>query len=67
MGAASNLIPKKVAALNEWKPPLAEVAELQHAETTTPQLAQLKKQIAHATRKFLGFMQYFGRFIPRFS
>ena len=59
--------PKKVAALNEWKPPLAEVAELQHAETTTARLAALKKQIAHATHKILGFMQYFGRFITRFS
>ena len=59
--------PKKVAALDDWKPPLDDVAELQHADTSNARRNALKKQIAHATRRFLGFMQYFGRFIPRFS
>jgi hypothetical protein len=35
--------------------------------TSSGHARTLKKGIAKAVRSFLGFMQYFSRFIPRFS
>ena len=59
--------PKKVATLHSWEPPLPLVEELNLPSTSLQHARSLTKRIAKATRSFLGFMQYFSRFIPRFS
>ena len=59
--------PKKVEALSDWEPPLELITEL-HADTTTAaRKLAIRKAVVKQTRQFLGFMQYFARFIPRFS
>ena len=59
--------PKKVASLESWQPPLTEVSALAAATTSTAHATVLRKHIAKQVRSFLGFMQYFSRFVPRFS
>jgi hypothetical protein len=59
--------PKKVAAIDGWKPPLTEIAQLSDPTISNAHIATLHKTIAKRVRSFLGFMQYFNRFIPRFS
>ena len=57
--------PTKVSSLDKWLPPLELV---QSMEGATPQMAASKrKQLVHECRKYLGFMNYFNRFIPRYS
>jgi hypothetical protein len=59
--------PAKVAALKTWEPPLEAVKELELDETSLLAKKSLRKQIQHECRRFLGFMNYFNRFIPRYS
>jgi hypothetical protein len=59
--------PKKVVALDKWDPPTELVEELADPNTTERHAKVLRKRIATQTRSFLGFMQYFSRFIPRYS
>jgi RNase H-like domain found in reverse transcriptase len=61
--------PSKVRALQGWEPPLTLVNQLatavqaeSHKEATA-----LRASIATECRRFLGFMNYFNRFIPRYS
>ena len=59
--------PSKVAALQHWKPPLEAARQLDLEETSLLARSSLRKQIQHECRRFLGFMNYFNRFIPRYS
>lgn len=59
--------PKKVATLDAWNPPLDLVSELNAVDTSRQHAVVLRKRIVAAVRSFVGFMQYFSRFIPRFS
>ena len=57
--------PNKVKALKDWDiPPQIErlTEELSSMERVT-----IRKQIIHECRRFLGFMNYFARFIPQFA
>jgi hypothetical protein len=58
--------PKKIAAIDKWKPPLDVVAQLEQANSSQLKRS-LQKQITKQVRSFLGFMQYFSRFLPRFA
>lgn len=58
--------PAKVAALENWRPPLAQVEALKTAQSIAAASAA-RKQIVHECRRFLGFMNYFNRFIPRYA
>ena len=66
-GAGVQPDPKKVSALSKWVPPLEAVTELQDDATSSRHAQVLRSRIVKQTRSFLGFMQYFSRFIPRFS
>jgi RNase H-like domain found in reverse transcriptase/Reverse transcriptase (RNA-dependent DNA polymerase)/Integrase zinc binding domain/gag-polyprotein putative aspartyl protease len=61
--------PSKVKALDSWDPPVQLVAQLAAAQAADSQkeATQLQEQIATQCRRFLGFMNYFNRFIPRYS
>jgi hypothetical protein len=59
--------PKKVAALEKWNPPLADVHLLSDETASAAQIRSSKQRITKSVRSFLGFMQYFRRFIPCFS
>ena len=61
--------PAKIKALISWEPPLQLVAQLATAEISESQkeATALKEQIATECRRFLGFMNYCNRFIPRYS
>jgi RNase H-like domain found in reverse transcriptase/Integrase zinc binding domain len=61
--------PGKVKALASWEPPLTLIAQLATAEAAGAQKEStaLRDQIATECRRFLGFMNYFHRFIPRYS
>jgi RNase H-like domain found in reverse transcriptase/Reverse transcriptase (RNA-dependent DNA polymerase)/Integrase zinc binding domain/gag-polyprotein putative aspartyl protease len=59
--------PAKVAALSKWEPPLEAVRQMELEETTELHKKSLQKQVQHECRRFLGFMNYFSRFIPRYS
>ena len=56
-----------MATLDSWQPLLAEVAKLSQPTTSAAEVKVLHRRIAKCTQSFLGFMQYFNRFIPRFS
>ena len=57
--------PAKVEALHHWLPPL-DIAD-QMRTCSVAQRVALRTKIANVCRKFLGFMNYFNRFIPRYS
>ena len=61
--------PAKLKALIHWEPPLSVVDQLAAAELANSQKEStvLKEKIATECRRFLGFMNYFNRFIPRYS
>ena len=59
--------PAKVNAIALWNPPLEQVERLNSDSISTLERTSLKKQIQHECRRFLGFMNYFHRFIPRYS
>jgi hypothetical protein len=59
--------PEKVAALTTWEPPLEAIEQLDMVETSSLNKGSLRKQVQHECRRFLGFMNYFSRFIPRYS
>jgi hypothetical protein len=61
--------PEKVEALDKWAPPLQLVSQLQDAERSesVKEASSLRDAIATECRKFLGFMNYFNRFIPKYS
>jgi hypothetical protein len=59
--------PAKVAALDRWQPPLGLVAKVSDPETPPKEVTVARKQIASECRRFLGFMNYFNRFIPKYS
>jgi hypothetical protein len=65
-GARVKFDPKKVAALDKWVAPQSIVSET--ASPTILEQAQKshRKQLIKKVRRFLGFIQYFGHFIPRF-
>jgi len=58
--------PAKVAVLDNFTAPLAFVSQLAQAETDQ-QRSRSKQAILTATRRFLGFMNYFARFIPKYA
>ena len=59
--------PAKVATLTQWVPPLDLIEKLADSNTSPKEATVYKNQIATECRRFLGFMNYFNRFIPRFS
>ena len=61
--------PAKVKALEGWEPPLKLVAQLAEAmeKGAQKEATSLKEAIATECRRFLGFMNYFNRFIPKYS
>ena len=59
--------PAKVEAVKTWEPPLDLVSKLDEEDTSKLARASIRKQIQHECRRYLGFMNYFNRFIPWFS
>ena len=59
--------PKKVAVLDQWVPPFADIAMLSDVTASAARIRSSQLRITKAARSFMGFMQYFSRFIPRFS
>ena len=59
--------PAKVATLDRWQPPLKQVESLLNPEITPKERKALLESIASECRRFLGFMNYFNRFIPCYS
>lgn len=59
--------PAKVAAVANWEPPHLQIAELADVDASPAVRAAARKQIVHECRRYLGFMNYFNRFIPRYS
>ena len=59
--------PAKVSALKDWPPPFDLIKSLQDESESVAAKSAYKKQIVHHCRRFLGFMNYFNRFIPKFS
>lgn len=59
--------PAKVAALESWEPPVADVAILADPTSDAVMQSAARKRIVHECRRFLGFMNYFNRFIPKYS
>ena len=60
--------PKKVATVREWSPPRDLVDKLQPSGTQSArEIAEARKGLVNETRRFLGFMNFFARFIPRFA
>jgi predicted aspartyl protease len=58
--------PEKVASLANWHPPFEQI-EVLKSEPSNPIRAVARKQIVHECRRFLGFMNYFNRFIPQYA
>jgi hypothetical protein len=59
--------PAKVATLDRWQPPLKYVESLLNPSITPKERKTYLENIASECRRFLGFMNYFNRFIPRYS
>ena len=59
--------PAKVATLDRWQPPLKDIEALTNSDLTPKLRRQHLDNIASECRRFLGFMNYFNRFIPRYS
>ena len=59
--------PAKVSTLTQWTPPLDLIDTLVDNNSSSKEITVYKNQIATECRRFLGFMNYFSRFIPRFS
>ena len=59
--------PKKVSTLTQWNPPIELIEKIADNNTTPKQVTVYRNQVATECRRFLGFMNYFSRFIPRFS
>ena len=59
--------PSKVATLDMWKPPHDLIKSLKSTEVTSGQKMSNKRKIVKECRRYLGFMNYFNRFIPRYS
>jgi hypothetical protein len=57
-GAGVKPDPKKVAAIDGWKPPLTEIAQLSDPTISNAHIATLQKTITKRVRSFFGFMQY---------
>jgi hypothetical protein len=61
--------PAKLKALVHWEPPLQLVAQLAALDlsVSSKEATVLKERVATECRRYLGFMNYFNRFIPRYS
>ena len=59
--------PCKVSTLTQWTPPLDLIEKLDDANTNSKEATVHRNQIATECRRFLGSMNYFSMFIPRFS
>jgi RNase H-like domain found in reverse transcriptase/Reverse transcriptase (RNA-dependent DNA polymerase)/gag-polyprotein putative aspartyl protease len=59
--------PAKVEALQTWEPPYALIEKIELDAASALAKSSAKKQLQHECRRFLGFMNYFNRFIPRYS
>jgi hypothetical protein len=59
--------PAKVAALDNWQPPLDLVTRLADPALSKAEATVCRKKVVTECRRFLGFMNYFNRFIPRYS
>ena len=55
--------PGKVKALDHWEPPSVD---LTHAPSQA-EVSAIQQRKVHECRRFLGFMNYFARFIPRYA
>ena len=58
--------PKKVDILSKWHPPLKALQELHEAQSST-QRKSARKALSQLVRRFIGFMTFFSRFIPRYA
>ena len=54
--------PSKVKILDHWEPPSTAQPEMSSSEA-----AAVQQRKIHECRRFLGFMNYFARFIPRYA
>ena len=59
--------PAKVDTLDKWKPPTAKAMMLADSSLPSSVHKATKRAIVKECRRFIGFMNYFNRFIPRFS
>ena len=59
--------PAKVATLDAWEPPEGEIAVVNDPEKSSQAVSCARKRIVSECRRFLGFMNYFSRFIPRYA
>ena len=59
--------PKKVETLDKWKAPVATAMLAIDPNVPVQLRNSYKKKLVKECRSFLGFMNYFNRFIPRYS
>ena len=59
--------PAKVKAVATWNPPEKELAVLTSAGVSAAAKATSQKRVITEVKRFMGFMQFFARFIPRFA
>ena len=53
--------------MTQWTPPLDFIENLLDTNTNSKEATVYRNQIATECTQFLGFMNYFSRFVPRFS
>jgi hypothetical protein len=59
--------PEKIKILDGWQPPLEFVRVLSDDTSSSAQLRTSRQHLVHECRRYLGFMNYFSRFLPRYS
>ena len=59
--------PSKVDTLDKWHPPVSTALILTDPNISDSLRNATRKTLVKACRRFLGFMNYFNRFIPRYS
>ena len=59
--------PGKVSALERWNPPTDDALLLSDPKLNAGVRSSVKKRVVKECRRYIGFMNYFRRFIPRFS
>ena len=58
--------PSKVSALDHWEPPVQHAKDLAASSSIAVQKTH-RETIVVMCRRFLGFMNYFSRFLPRYA
>ena len=59
--------PEKVKTLDSWEPPEGDISIINNPDSTSQAVSSARKRLVTECRRFLGFMNYFSRFIPRYA